>query len=251
MNYRLLPILLCLLIILSACAVENNNSGKENDLITPQPHSETKDSEDKKSEYGDNPSLSAVQSVSYIFTDDGGKQLYMACELKNTSDSPCVIDSVTYTYEIASQENSYTVSQPGSSFCVVYPGEVTYNACWHSIDTDSADVVIKSVNVDVQKSTHSIIKIEGSNTFIVKNYPEFATLSGDIKSSADATANLIYCGMYDSADRLIGVWCFSENTELVKNTPVHFTTHMRQLSIEDIAENASKIYVTGYGYNAE
>ena len=243
---KLIALMLCL-IFMSACT---HNGGKSS--IVPQPHS----SDDvitspSDAVYSGEPSLTVTQSVAYLFPQLEGNELYVACELKNDSDCPCTVEFVIYNVEIGEKTVKVNAVPPAADYCAVFPGELFYSAAWTGEQVqENTEVKVVSVDVSIKKSDVTPIRIKADNLFTVRNYPSFVTLSGDLQSENNAQLNLMYAAFYDENDMLLGVWCFTEPTELVKGRAVHFTTHLEKLPIEDLEQKAKEIRLVGFGYNS-
>lgn len=255
MKKRLLPLLLCI-IFLSSCT-KNNTAKSDNrpDMdvqLTPQPHSVTLSDTASSDNYYGEPELTVTQTVAYIFATDSGKVLYTACEYKNNSHMPCIIDNVIYHISIGEKNVDVKADQPASEYCVISPGKAFYNAAWTDTDASAdVDIKIESVEINVKPSEAKCIEITGDKLYIVRNYPSFASVSGELISTDDAKINLIYIGFYDAADKLIGVWCASEPSTLAAGNSSHFTMHMKDLPIDDLENTTQRMNVTGFGYNSD
>ena len=256
MKNKLLIVVLTAIIALVGCKGQKSDtdasSEVKNKQITPQPHTTTFSDSGESSDYSGEPKLEVTQSVAYLFSDMEGNQLYAACEYKNTSNCPCTVKSVNYTLNISGKDMEFSSEQPASRYCIIYPGKSFYHAVWKSYDCKKDDTVsVKSVSIDCEKSLDSCLPIEVDDIYMVQNYPKFATVSGRLHSAKEnASLNEIAIGFYDGSDKLLGVWYFTDSSELAANKTKHFTTHLRSLPIEGLAEKAVTIKAFGFGFNA-
>lgn len=244
-------ILIC--VLLCACGEDSGNTEKNISEITPQPRPETNESDVVESVYGDTPSLTVTQTVAYIFDGLRNNEVYAACEYVNDSDCPARITSITYNLDISGQALSVTAEQPASMYCSIYPGETFYNAIWHDIDCTATDTIsVVSVDIVCEKSLDERYLLTIKDTFLVQNYPDFSTVTGVITDCPETVElNTIYMGFYDDTSKLLGVWYFTDASELTPETEKHFTTHLRSLPIAGLVDKTSQIKACGFGFNTK
>lgn len=240
--------------LLCACSPRVADKGEDtNAHITPQPHSVSESGSAGVSEtaYSGEPSVEVTASVAYLFSSLEGNELYAACEYKNNSNCPCVITSVRYVVDISGSEVEVTAEQPAAKYCVLLPNETFYNAVWNEYEPKAGDTVsVKNVEINCEKCTDThCARLNITDMFLVQNYPGFASVSGNVKSTGRSVSlNEIYTAFYDKSGELLGVWYFTDASE-ISNEGKHFTTHLRSLPIEGLSEKTAEIKAVGFGFN--
>ena len=249
---RIIPLLLCLL-FLSSCV--NNTAPKDSSQsaqLTPQPHTTAAADLSGSQDVSGEASVEVTKTKAYIFESDMGNQLYLCCEYNNNSEVDCVIDEIIYHVTIDGESTEIKTEQPSGAYCVVRAQHSRYyNAVWTDTKkTKESELHVDFVEIKVSKTDAYGITIAGKDLFIVRNYPAFCTVSGELFSSDDASMNLVYIGFYDKDENLLGVWCASEPHDFVYGEYSHFTMHMKNLPIEELEEKTDSINVCGFGFNA-
>ena len=250
-KHSLIIMLSALMLIASACGKKVNTNQETIDNLTPQPRDDTKAAESSAEKYGNNPKLEVMQSVAYLFKEQTGNELYAACEYKNTSDCPCIVTGVSYELNISEKKVIIESGQTASRYCIINPDETFYHAVWKEYNcTESDTVKMISVSITCEKSLDNRLPLSISDLYLVENYPGFASLSGVVHGAdKNVVLNEIGVGFYDSEDKLIGVWYFTDSTDFAANKETHFTTHMRSIPIEGLTEKTVSIKAMGFGYN--
>lgn len=246
-------LIICVLLLCACGAKVTDKDEKPGADITPQPHSvsESDSAVTSETSYSGEPSVEVTASVAYIFDALEGNELYAACEYKNNSNCPCIVTSVKYTVDISGSEVEVLAEQPAAKYCVLLPNETFYNAVWNEYEPKTGDTVsIKSVDITCEKCTDmQYTRLEVNDMFLVQNYPGFASVSGNVKSTGRSVSlNEIYTAFYDEGGRFLGVWYFTDASE-ISNESKHFTTHLRSLPIEGLSEKTAEIKAVGFGFN--
>lgn len=241
-----------ILMAFSSCkTVKPSDNELNSDNIVPQPHSVqlSDETQTSNSDFSGEPTLKVTDSVAYIFPNLEGNELYAACEFVNDSNCPCYVKSVEYTLNISGKDKTISAEQPANTNCAIYPGESFYNAAWTAYDCLESDTVsVTDVTVKCEKSNAINTEIKISELYMVQNYPSFATVSGMMEqNSSTVTLNEVYLGFYNSSNKLIGVWYFTDASELAPGQKKHFTTHLKSLQIEGLCNETAKITAKGFG----
>ena len=188
-------------------------------------------------------------TVAYVLSCAEGPALYGAVAYENTGDTPLTLTQADFAFTLADHVEEVTFTPVFAKETVVLPGETAYAALWYTM----ADLVPGAqVALDASLSweaaqAESRIPIQVENIHLAHNYPAFVSMAGTITAAQDCPCNIIYTAFYDQDDRLLGVWYFTDNAQLMGGEPKAFTTHMTDLPLTDLADTAARVEAFGVG----
>ncbi|NCB30726.1 MAG: hypothetical protein EOM66_04890 [Clostridia bacterium] len=187
-------------------------------------------------------------TAAYILSCAEGPALYGAVAYENTGDAPLVVTKANFTFSFAGTTEEVEFTPIFADKTIVLPGETSYAVLWYTMaDLVPGTEVRLSASLQWEEASSARIAIDLGNLYLAHNYPAFTSMAGILTAQADCPCNLIYTAFYDESGNLLGVWYFTENAHLLAGEPKAFTTHMKELPLENLAEQTKEIHYFGIG----
>lgn len=248
-NRRSVVYMLAVVMLISALfAAACSNNETANAELTPAPRYDEDAYSENPESFGDSADAEVLGRVAYILSDN---VLYGALEYKNTGDCPITVSAAEFVFSVDGDELRETAAQPSYEYCVVYPGETGYLAAWIELGSEAAyeNAELTGAELTYEKAAPERRSMAVTDCMIAQNYPGFATVTGTVEYSGtdECPLNIVYLGFYNSDDELLGVWCFTDDTAILPDQPAKFSTHMRNLTIEGLAQNTARIEAAAFG----
>lgn len=197
---------------------------------------------------GQGPRAEVRQTVAYALACAEGPALYGAAAYENTGDAPLRLTGASFTFTFNGQAEAVDFVPVFAAETIVLPGETAYAALWYTLPSlDPGAPVQLSASLQYEAAPAGRIAIQAGDIRLAHNYPAFTTMAGVLTAGADCPCNLVYTGFYDEGGALLGVWYFTDNAQLMAGEPKAFTTHMKELPIDGLAEQTAEVRAFGIG----
>ena len=194
------------------------------------------------------PRAEVRQTVAYALSCAEGPALYGAASYENTGDAPLRLTGASFTFTFSGQAEAVDFVPIFAEETIVLPGETAYAALWYTLPSLAPGTPVRlSASLQYEEAPASRVAVQAQDIRLAHNYPAFTTMAGVLTAGADCPCNLVYTGFYDEGGALLGVWYFTDNAQLIAGTPKAFTTHMKELPIDGLAEQTAEVRSFGIG----
>ncbi len=187
-------------------------------------------------------------TVAYVLPCLEGPSLYGAAAYENTGDTPLYITQAEFTFSLPGLREEIQFTPVFSQETVVLPGETSYVALWYAYpDLTPGTEVTLDATLHWEATEGERVALSADSIHLARNYPAFVSMAGTVTAQQDCPCNLVYTAFYDEADQLLGVWYFTVNAQLFAGEPYSFTTHMKELPLPELEDQAARVESFGVG----